>query len=438
MQGDVALGQTTMKKVSARIIPYVFLLYIVAYLDRVNIGYASLTMNKALSISAEAFGLIAGIFFFGYFIFEVPSNIIMHRVGARIWIARILISWGIVVIITAWAQNITQMYILRFILGVAEAGFFPGIILYLTYWFPAKERAKAVAFFMTALAASSIVGSPVSTWILDHVNWGGMEGWRWMFILEGIPAVLLGFVTLGYLTDRPSDAHWLTAQEKSWLNGVLQKEHQEKMRQKQLTTAQVLANGRVWHLAFIYFTLVLGLYGLGFWLPQFLKALKAGFSNSEVGLIAMIPYIAAAIAMVWWARRSDRKGERRVHAAIPPIVGALGLIASVYVTDPISSVISYSVATLGIYSFFGPFWALPAMFLTEASAAVGIALINSVGNLGGFFGPFMIGYLNTMTHNNMAGVFFLSASLIVSSLLILALRKEKDRFAIEEQSNFKG
>ncbi|SEN20175.1 MFS transporter [Lihuaxuella thermophila] len=425
----ISLEERTIKKVKMRIIPYIFLLYIIAFLDRVNLGYAALDMNQALGLTSEVFGLISGIFFFGYFIFEVPSNMILHRVGARVWIGRILISWGIVVIITAWAENATHLYILRFLLGVAEAGFFPGIILYITYWFRAKEQARAFALFMMALAASNIIGAPLSTWIMDHIDWFGMPGWRWMFILEGLPAVIFGFITFYYLTDRPDDAKWLTQEEKNWLKAELQREQEAKQKMKKHTTKEVFKNLRVWHLSLIYFTLVLGLYGIGFWMPQLIKAFSKSLSNTQVGLITMIPYIVGGMAMIVWARRSDRTGERRIHTAIPPAIGALGLIGAAISSDPVVSVIMMAIATAGIYSFFGPFWSLPALFLSEAAAAVGIAIINSFGNLGGFVGPYVLGVLEGLTGSATAGLFFLSLSLIATSLLVLAIRKEYGRSA---------
>lgn len=428
-----SLGETTMKKISRRIIPFIFVLYIISFLDRVNIGYAALDMNKALGLTSSALGLISGIFFFGYFLFEVPSNILMHRIGARIWIARILISWGAVVIITAWAQNATHMYILRFLLGVAEAGFFPGIILYITYWFRAKEQARAFALFMTALAASNIIGAPVSTWVMDHVHWAGMPGWRWMFVIEGVPAIIFGVITYFYLTDRPEQATWLTDEEKNWLKGELAKEEQAKKKQKHDSIKEIIFNPSVWRFSLIYFTLVTGLYGVGFWMPSIIKAFSKILTNTQVGLITMIPYILGGLAMIWWARKSDRTGERRMHTALPPIIGAIGLIGCGMTTNPVVSLIMMSLATVGIYSFFGPFWSLPALFLSETAAAVGIAFINSVGNLGGFLGPYALGYLKDATGKVQAGLFFLSLFLIICSLLVLSIKKEQANISVTEE-----
>ncbi len=420
---DSALGQLTLRKVSRHIIPFIFVLYIIAFLDRVNLGYAALTMNKELGLSSAVFGLISGIFFLGYFIFEVPSNILMHRIGARVWIARIMISWGIVVIVTAWVSNATHLYILRFLLGVAEAGFFPGIILYITYWFPAKQQARAFAFFMTALAASNIIGAPISTWILGF-NALGLHGWRWLFILEGSPAILFGIITLIFMTDRPEKAHWLSSEEKNWLIAELESEQKAKPQVKQLSKLQVFVNPRVWHLSAIYLTLVVGLYGIGFWLPQIVKAFSKTGSNQMVGFITMIPYVVGGISMVLVARHSDKTGERRYHTAIPPLIGAAALIGAGMTTNPYVSVAMLSIATAGIYSFFGSFWSLPPMFLAEEAAAVGIAVINSIGNLGGFVGPYALGALKGATGSMTSGLYFLSGSLIATTLLVLAIRKE--------------
>lgn len=419
------LETTTLKKVSRRIIPYIFVLYIIAFLDRVNIGYAALEMNKDLGLTASVMGLISGIFFIGYFLFEVPSNMLMHRVGARKWIGRIMITWGFVVIITAWVQNANHLYILRFLLGVAEAGFFPGIILYITYWFRAKDRARVVALFMTALAASNIIGAPLSTWIMDQVHIAGMAGWRWIFVAEGIPAVIIGITALFYLTDRPEHAKWLTKEEKEWLISELKKDNLGKEKNQHSGLKDVLANPRVWRLAFIYLTLVTGLYGIGFWMPTIIKSLSTTLSNTQVGLVTMIPYIIGGIAMVWWGRRSDRTGERKMHTALPPLVGAIGMMGCGLTTNPILSIIMMTIAIFGIYSIFGPFWAIPSLFLTEFEAAVGIALISSIGNLGGFIGPYAIGFVSDATGKVEMGLYFLSFMLIICFLLVITIKKEQ-------------
>lgn len=420
----VSTEEVVTRKVRNHIIPWIIVLYVVAFLDRVNTGYAALTMNKALGITADAFGLVAGIFFIGYFIFEVPSNMILHKIGARIWIARILVSWGIVAMLTAVAQSVMHLYILRFLLGAAEAGFFPGIILYITFWFRGKEQARAFALFMTALALSSIIGAPMSGLILDHIHWAGIASWRWLYVLEGAPALICGILTFYLLPDRPNNAKWLTQKEKAWLNSELEKERKAKLGKHSMTFGQVLRNGRVWQLSIIYLCIVIGLYGIGFWMPQIIKALSSVFSNSAVGYLTMIPYIVGAVAMIWIGRRSDRMHERRWHAALPPLAGAIALVLLGQTSSPVWSIVLLSIVTAGIYSFFGPFWSLPGLFLTEASAAVGIAVINSVGNLGGFFGPYIIGAVKGATGSVYSGLIVLAAFLVLGTVLILSIRKQ--------------
>jgi len=424
MQDERFLEERTVRKVTRRLLPFLFILYVIAFLDRVNFGYAALGMNSALGLSAEVFGFLSGIFFIGYLLFEVPSNMILQKIGARIWISRIIISWGIVVIITAAASNALQLAALRFILGVAEAGFFPGIILYITCWFRRKDLASAVALFMTALAVSNIIGAPVSTWILDNVSWFGIAGWRWLFILEGLPAIMLGIVTYFYLTDRPKDATWLEPEERAWLSAVIARDNAEAA-DSQADFWSVIRDVRVWHLASIYCTVIIGLYGLGFWMPQIIRAMNPAFTNFEIGLVMVIPYVIALCAMVAWGRHSDRTGERIWHAALPPIIGGISLAAAGLFPIPPLAFTLICIATVGIYCEFGPFWTLPAVFLAEASAAIGIAVINSVGNLGGFIGPSLIGSLTKATGSTDAGLVAIGACLILCGLLTLAVRNTR-------------
>ncbi|MDQ0219264.1 MFS transporter [Peribacillus cavernae] len=414
------IEKSVINKIKFRVIPFVVILYVVSYLDRVNLGYSALELNEDLGITSAQFGLMAGIFFIGYFLFEIPSNMFMHKVGARIWIARILVSWGIVAMATGFAQNVTHLYILRFILGIGEAGFFPGILLYLTYWFPARERARVVAMFMVALPISYIIGAPISGVILDYVHWGGLASWRWLFILEGFPAVALGVLTFFILADRPGDAKWLTNKEKAWLKQELEQENQKKTGKHQLSTKEVILNGRIWLLGFIYFCIVIALYGVGFWVPQIVESLSESISNTQVGLITAIPYVFGGIVMVWWGRHSDRTLERRYHTAIPLIVCAAGLaVLGLVANNIVLSIAVLTVVIIATFSFFGPFWSLPSSFLTEYSAAVGIASINSLGNLGGFLGPYAIGMVTQATGNLYSGLYVIVVFLVIGFFVTL-------------------
>ncbi|MGM7721672.1 MFS transporter [Metabacillus sp. Hm71] len=435
MKSAETLETRTVKKVAWRIIPYMFIAYLVAFVDRVSITYASIGgMDKALNLTSTAFGLIAGIFFLGYFLFEVPGNIFLERIGARKWIARILITWGIVTVITAWVNSAAHLYILRFLLGVAEAGFFPGMILYITYWFRSKERARAVALFMTAPPLANAFGAPISTWIVENIHWAGMPGWRWLFIIAGLPAVILGIITLFYLNDRPEQAKWLTSEEKNWLNNELQREHAKKINVKKLSFKEVFKNRIVWKFTAINLTFVVGLYGISFWMPRIIQSLSSILTNTQVGLITMIPYLLGAIAMVLMARRSDRTGERKYHAAFGPVVGSLGLIGVLVSShNPILAIIMMCVATIGLYSFSGPYWALTSSFVAAEAAAVGIGIINSVGNLGGFVGPYVIGMLNDATGSIAFGLAFLALMLILTSIQVLLIKRE-NTYSDEKQS----
>ncbi|OMP68785.1 hypothetical protein BTO28_01400 [Domibacillus epiphyticus] len=408
-----------------RLIPFLFILYIISYLDRANIGYAALDMNADLGITSEVFGFISGIFFIGYFLFEVPSNILLQRYGSRVWIARILITWGIVSVATAFAQEASHLYIIRFLLGVAEAGFFPGIILYLNFWFRKKELARTIAMFMTAIPVSYIIGGPLSTWIMDNIEWLGVSGWRWMFILEGSPAVILGIVTYFYLTNKPEEAKWLSKEEKTWLIEELRKdkeEHEGKKEVQEKDHKKALTDKKVWHLAIIYFVYISGSLGVGYWMPQIIKELSSFLSNTQIGLISTIPFIVATIAMNYWAVRSDRTGERKMHSAIPLVIGALALIGAGLTSNPFLSMFFLTLSLAGMYCFKGPFFALPSMLLTPSTTVVGIAVINSIGNLGGFLGPYAVGLMKDSTGSTGAGLIFLSAMLLIGFVLVLFIK----------------
>ena len=426
-----------MSKIRWHLVPFVMLLYIVAMLDRVNIGFAALQMNKDLGITSSMFGMLAGIFFISYFFFEVPSNVIMHKVGARKWIARILVSWGFVTVLLAFAQNITHVAILRALLGAAEAGFYPCIVLYFTFWFPTKHFAKTMSLFMCGMALANIIVGPISSWIMENVTWMGMTGWRWMFILEGLPAVILGIVTLFTMVDRPDQAKFLTAEEKQWLLAELEREHVAKqLKVKVANKWEVFKNSRVWHLSFCYLCYVLALYGLGMWMPQILKNLAQAMSLSNIGLISTIPYMCAIIFMVYIARRSDATQERRYHTGLPIALAFFGLIGLTMTTNLVTSMLLLCISQAGIYAFVGTFWSLPNMYLSEATAAVGIAIINSVGNLGGFFGPYMVGFLKDLSGSTTFGMYFLASFAIMGTISVLLIPKKEA--AAESLKSSKG
>jgi MFS family permease len=419
-----ALGEQTVNKVFQRLMPFLGLLYIVSFLDRVNVGYAALSMNKALGFSNAVYGLGAGIFFIGYFIMEIPGNLIMAKVGARLWIARILITWGIISGLTAWVSTPTEFYMVRFFLGVAEASFFPGIIYYLSTWFRLKDVAKAVALFMMSLPICNIVAAPLSTYLLGTI-WLGWAGWQWLFILEALPAIVLGFITPFYLTNKPSDAKWLTGEERSWLVNTLASELAAKIQRKKYSVLQAFADRDVIILSTIYFTWVCGFYGITMFLPILVKALSTAISIQMVGFLVMIPYIFGFFAMYFIGRHSDKTGERRWHTILGMVTTATGLAGSVLLAD-ISVFVSmafFTLAVMGVYGSFGPFWAIPASFLSASAAAGAIAMINSIGNLGGFVGPYVMGFIRDATGSFTGGIIFLAACLLTAAVLLMTLRK---------------
>jgi ACS family tartrate transporter-like MFS transporter len=422
MTSDISL---VLQKVRRRLIPFLFLLYIVSYLDRINVGFAALQMNEALGLSATAFGFGAGIFFLSYTVFEVPSNVILARIGARLWIARIMITWGIVSSATMLARGATGFYVLRFMLGAAEAGFFPGIIFYLTRWFPTRERARTIAAFMTATLVAGIIGGPVSGALLSMEGAAGLAGWQWLFLLEGLPAVVLGIVVLFYLTEQPEDAVWLSGEERRALVAALET---DRLGRSAATTSVVGAfrSGRVWLLAAVYFTIPVALYAMGFWLPQILKRASRG-SDLEVGFLATIPYFVGAVGMVVFARHSDRTHERRGHIIVAAVIGGVAFAASAAVQSLVGSLATLSLAMLGLAAMFGPFWALATSRVDGVGAAAAIALINAVGNTGGFIGPSLVGYILDRTHSFGLGMVVVGAILAIVPFIVLRIGEDRPR-----------
>jgi len=404
-------------KVMVHIIPLIALLYFISFLDRVNIGFAALTMNRDLGLSGTAYGAAAGIFFLGYCIFEVPSNMILDRVGARRWISIIMVVWGGLSVAMAFVTGFQSFSVVRFLLGAAEAGFFPGIILYLTYWFPTPIRGRILGWFMVALPLSSAIGAPFSTWLLG-IHLLGLRGWQSMFISEGLPAIVFGLLTLCWLPDRPANAKWLTRDEVREVEAALA---EEAIGKSHTRLWDGLASLIVWRFAIIYFGILIGLYGFGFWAPQMIKAF-GGLTNQQVGLITTIPYLLAAIVMFVWARHSDRKGERRWHVALPAMIGAAGFGVSCLTSDPIYKVAAFTFVAIGIYAALPVFWTMPTASLTGAAAAGGIALINAIGNLGGYIGPTVIGQLKDRFGYN-AGLLVLAAAMSIAGLLVLTFPK---------------
>ncbi len=421
---DTALGARTIRKMQWRILPFIFLLYVVAYLDRINIGFAALTMNKNLGITSQQFGLAVGVFFIGYFLFEIPSNLLLHRIGARIWIARILVTWGVIATFTGFVHNVHELYGARFLLGLAEAGYYPGVVLYLTYWFRQREQAQAIALVLVGVPVTSILGGPISGFILDHAHWLALSSWRWLLILEGIPAVICGVLAYFVLPSRPAEAKFLAPEEKEWILNELAREEEIKSKKHQISIGQTFAHLRVWHLAAIQLTALTGLYSLSFWMPQVFKALSSHYSNTTVGLLVVIPQLAGLVSMVLVSRSSDRSLERRYHAGIPVLLGGLGWLLLSTTGSPLVSILALSMVAAGAYSFFGPFWAMPSEFLCGYAAASGIAMINSIGNLGGFAGPYTIGFIKNRTGSMSWGLAFVGLSMCLSAVLLFTLPKK--------------
>ncbi len=421
------------QRIGRRILPYLFLLYIIAYLDRVNLGYAALEMSSDLGFPPDVYGFGAGIFFIGYFMLEIPGAILVERWSARKWIARIMISWGLVAICTGFIQTAHQLYVIRFLLGAAEAGFFPGIIVYLSHWFRNEDRAKSMALFVAAQPISNIVGSPISGLLLG-VHWFGISGWRWLFMLEGVPAVVFGIVTLFFLTDWPHQAKWMPEDERQWIAGELEREKQAKLAAHSYSVLHAMRQPAVLLLVLALFGMNISIYGFNFWLPTIIKKLS-GSSNLLVTTLSALPYCVGLIALPLIGWSSDRTGERRWHTALSMIVVSVGLALSLFSqSSAVLALAMFCVAAVGMYGYLPGFWALPTSFLTGTAAAACIGLINSVGNLGGFVGPYIVGRLTKTSHSFFAGILCLSLSAFVAGVLVLSVRTSRREAGIAAEA----
>ncbi|HEV2133353.1 MAG TPA: MFS transporter [Terracidiphilus sp.] len=418
------LESRVVHKLRRRILPFAILLYFVSFLDRVNVGFAAFSMNKAIGLTPAEFGFGGGIFFIGYIVFQVPSNMILYRVGARKWIARVVVAWGIVSAGSAFAIGPYSFYAMRFFLGVAEAGFFPGILLYLTLWFPTRHRAVAIAAFMAAAPLSTAIGSPISGAIMELPRIAGLSDWQWLFILEALPAIILGFAVMKMLADRPEDATWLETEEREWLTAkLLQERAPSRPRSGGLNSAWVaLRDPRVLGLAVIYSGTSAGLYAVGLWSPLIIK--QFGFSPMAVGWLNTVPSVIAAAGMILWARSSDRRLERSWHVAIPCALACAGLVWAGLAQAAIPAIVALTIVNFGSNASKGPLWAVPSLFLSGAGAAAGIAWINSLGNIGGFVGPILIGWMKERWGSYAGGLDAVGAMLAISAALMLFMSRQ--------------
>ena len=422
---EAELARSIISKLNWRVLPFVLVLYIIAMIDRTNVSFAALQMNEDLGFSKAVYGFGAGIFFLGYALFEIPSNLILARVGARKWIARILVTWGLFATAMMFVSGPMSFYTLRFLLGVAEAGFLPGILFYLSYWYPAAQRAHAVSWFMIGIPMAQVVGGPIAGLLLGLDGALGLHGWQWMYLCEGVPAVLAGFVVLRFMTDSPEDARWLTQEQRSWLTARIQSEHAAAEQRHGVGLRQALLHPTVWWLAFVAFAFQTGSYGLQLWTPLIVKE-WSGLSDLGVGFVSAIPYIGAAIGMVLIGASSDRRGERFMHIAVPSVVAAVGFAASAFLNSPVLGIMGLTVAAVGCMGSRGPFWALPGRFLTASASAAGLALINTVGSVGGFVGPYAVGLAKDLTDSYAAGLILLSVLLVLGAAAVLRLRDREE------------
>ena len=418
---STSIEAATLRKLRIRLLPFLLALYVIAFIDRTNLGFAALTMNRELAITSEQFGLAAGIFFWGYFLLEIPSNLVFHRLGARVWIARILITWGAVAMLTGFVQSAHQLYAARFALGLAEAGYFPGIALYLGYWFPSPAKAQALALIIIGIPVASVLGAPISGLILDHAHWFGLSSWRWLLILEGLPAITCVFLTNRLLPSGPAEARFLTEEEKVAIADQLQREERQKPEWRSMSVTRTLIHPRVWHLACVGFGVGFASYTFLFWLPQMMKSVFVGASNSMIGLLLVIPNLAGLIAMIVVSHHSDRTVERRYHMAAAGVLAGIGLLLLQAGPSPLLSLILFSVVAIGSYSFLPVFFSVPGEFLSGFPAAAGIALVTSVANLGGFVGPYVVGSIQGTTGNPSTGLAAAGLSFLMSAILALTL-----------------
>lgn len=429
-----AIEKSTIRKISIRLVPFVALMFFINYLDRTAVGFAAPNgMNQDLGLSAAQFGFASGVFFIGYILLEVPSNLALHRFGARRWLSRIMVTWGIVALLFTWVGSFEHLAILRFILGVAEAGFFPGAILFLSLWVPAQHRAKILALFYLAQPLTTVIGAPFAGWIMGFEGVFGLEGWRFMFLVVSIPAIVIGIIAWFYLTDKPADAAWLTPEERTWLSGVLEHERISTEAAQGATVRHsgglraAFSSGRVWALALIYFGFIYGMYTLAFFLPTIIEGFGTAFGTDfdvfQKGLITAIPYLPAAIVMFFWARSATRRGLKTWHIAIPAFVGAVSIPLALFTGSPIATIAVITVTACAIFSALPNFWTLPTQFLTGAAAAAGVALINTVGNLAGFSAPYITGALSDLTGDFTLAMFVVGGFMLLSGFAMILLAR---------------
>lgn len=423
-----SLARGAIKKAKFRLMPLILLMYLLAFIDRSNIGMAALTMNQSLGLTPEHFGFAEGIFSFGYILFEIPSNVLLERYGARFWLARIMITWGIISMAMAFAQGVVTLSILRFLLGVAEAGLAPGIVFYLTTWFPKKELAKVFSIYYLGVPLAAIIANPISGYILDNFhNVGGLESWQWLFLIEGCPPVILSVVVFLYLTDKPSKASWLKPEERQAYQDLMEKDQEATLSAGHSGFREMIKDRRVWLLGMAYFFTVIGLTGLGFWMPQFIK--RFDYSDTVVGMLGTIPYIAGAVVMCWWSNHSDKTNERTWHFILPSLLFSVGFVVAAISDSPVISMVGLTLSTVGMLSCVPTFYTLPASFLTSRGCAGGMALINSIGNIGGFFGPFLVGLVISISGKSQSGLYLLAVLVLFSPLLIYLMSRNRRQIA---------